>query len=311
MKRVLVVGEVNPDLIFSGCQSPPELGKEILGTDFTMAVGGAAANCAMGLARLGTGVALLAKIGPDPWGELCLAALRERGVDVSLMKPDASLKTGVTAAVSMAHDRAFITYLGAIGALAANDLAAVDLAPFAHVHVASFFLQPRLRPACGDFLSRARAAGLSTSLDPGCDPQDIWDDGLQAALSETDLFFPNEVELAAIGGSDDPETALRTLAGRGPRRVVAKLGELGCATLEEGAGGAFVHVPSYPVTPVDTTGAGDSFDAGFLSAWLGGRLLHHCLRLATACGALSTLGVGGPGRQATLAEAEALVARTA
>jgi sugar/nucleoside kinase (ribokinase family) len=307
MKRVLVVGEVNPDLILSGCESPPELGKEILGSDFTLTVGGAAALCAMGLARLGTPVAFLAKIGPDPWGELCLDALRQRGVDVSLIRPDPRLKTGVTVVISLPRDRAFVTYPGSIGALADRDLAAVDLAPFDHVHVSSFFLQPELRPTCRGFFARARAAGLTTSLDPGCDPHATWDDGLQAALGETDIFFPNEVELAAIGASDDPETALRALAAGGPGRVVAKLGAQGCITLAEGTGGALVHVAAYPVTPVDTTGAGDSFNAGFLHAWLTGRPLRDALRFAAACGALSTLGVGGSGRQATVTEAEALL----
>lgn len=311
MKRALVVGEVNPDLILSGCQSPPELGKEILGTDFTTTVGGAAALCAMGLARLGTPVAFLAKIGRDPWGELCLSALRERGVDVSLTRPDPGLKTGVTVAVSLARDRAFITYPGAIGALAGEDLAAVDLTHFDHVHVSSFFLQPRLRPACRALFARAHAARLTTSLDPGCDPHDLWDDGLRATLTETDVFFPNEVELAAIGGSPEPETALRALVARGPRRVVAKLGARGCATLEEGTGGAYVYVPAYPVSPVDTTGAGDSFNAGFLHAWLGGRPLRDALRFAAACGALSTLGIGGSGNQASVVEAEALMAANA
>ncbi len=166
-KRILVVGEVNPDLVFSGCPSPPALGQEILADDFTMTLGGAAALCAMGLARLGTPVTFFAKVGPDPWGEFCLGSLRARGVDISRVVVDPALKTGVTVAVSMARDRALVTYLGAIGSLGEPDLAAADLAGFSHVHVSSFFLQPGLRPACRALFARAHRAGLTTSLDPG------------------------------------------------------------------------------------------------------------------------------------------------
>ena len=85
---------------------------------------------------------------------------------------------------------------------------------------------------------------------------------------------------------------------------MAKLGTSGAMTLE--AGGV-VHVPACPVEPVDTTGAGDSFNAGFLHRWLQGAPLVECLRLGAACGALSTLGLGGTGAQPTLREAERLV----
>jgi sugar/nucleoside kinase (ribokinase family) len=305
MPRVLVVGEVNPDLVLSGCATPPILGQEILAEDFTMTLGGAAALAAMGLARLGTAVAFVAKAGPDPWGEFCLDALRARAVDVSRVVKDPSLKTGITVAASMARDRALVTYLGAISSLGADDLEAIDLAGFAHVHVSSFFLQPRLRPACRALFARAHGAGLTTSLDPGFDPAQGWDDGLRATLPETDLFFPNEVELSAIGGSEAPEDALRRVSN-GRTRVVAKLGANGCATLE---GDTYLHLPAFSVQPMDTTGAGDSFNAGFLHAWLGRRPTRDCLRLGAACGALSTLGPGGSGSQPTLAEAEALIAR--
>ena len=100
---------------------------------------------------------------------------------------------------------------------------------------------------------------------------------------------------------------MRRLAN-GRTRVVAKLGAQGAMTLE---GGEVVHVPAFPVTTVDTTGAGDSFNAGFLHAWLQGRPVLECLRLGAACGALSTLGLGGTGAQPTLAEAEALVGTSA
>jgi sugar/nucleoside kinase (ribokinase family) len=118
-----------------------------------------------------------------------------------------------------------------------------------------------------------------------------------------DLFFPNEVELAILGRSDDSVAALRALEN-GRTRIVAKLGEQGAMALDAGVP---VHVPAFPVKPVDTTGAGDSFDAGFLDAWLRGGSLVECLRRGAACGALSTRASGGTGSQATPAEVEALL----
>ncbi len=119
------------------------------------------------------------------------------------------------------------------------------------------------------------------------------------------MFFPNEVELRALTRLDDPEQAVRSLQS-GPTRVVAKLGAAGAMALDDG--GRVVHVPAPPAEVIDTTGAGDSFDAGFLHAWLSGAGLEDSLRLGTACGALSTRGLGGTARQADLAEARALLA---
>ena len=172
-----------------------------------------------------------------------------------------------------------------------------------HLHASSFFFQDGLRPGLPDLFARARRAGLSTSLDTGFDPRERWDGGLRETLRETDLFFPNEVELKALSGCDDPAEGIRALAN-GRTRVVAKLGKDGAMALD---GDQLIQVPAYPVETVDTTGAGDSFNAGFLHRWLQGAPLVECLRLGAACGALSTRALGGTAAQATLAEAEALV----
>src|SRR5262249_60447547 len=105
-------------------------------------------------------------------------------------------------------------------------------------------------------------------------------------------------------GASDAVEGLRRLENRRTRTVV-KLGAEGCLTLDEGRP---LAVPAFPTEPVDTTGAGDSFDAGFLHAWLSGRPLRECLLWGAACGSLSTRALGGTGHQADHAEAERLVA---
>ena len=302
MKRVLVVGEINVDLILQGYHVFPEPGKEVLVDDFVMVLGSASAICAMGLARLGDPVAFLGKTGADPWGRFCLAAMAERGIDVSRVVQDPVLKTGVTVAISSPSDRALVSFLGSIAALSSEDVGPDALRGSSHLHISSFFLQERLRPGVRELFARARGEGLTTSLDTGCDPADRWED-VRDVLTEVDVFFPNEVELRGISGSEDPAEGLGRL-DNGRTRIVAKLGAQGAMTLE---GGEPLRVPAYRVAPVDTTGAGDSFNAGFLHAWLAERPIADCLRLGAACGALSTRGLGGTATQPTADEAAAFM----
>jgi sugar/nucleoside kinase (ribokinase family) len=307
MKRVLVAGEINVDLVLQGYHDFPAPGKEVLVDDFEMVLGSASAICAMGLARLGTPVAFLGKVGEDLWGRFCLEAMAGRGIDVSRVVRDGALKTGVTVAITSPRDRALVSFLGSIGALAAQDVPESALSGVAHLHVSSYYLQEALRPDLQKLFKAAHERGLTTSLDTGFDPSETWDGGLRETLLHTDVFLPNEVELRAISGVDDPEAGLRRLRN-GRTRVVAKLADAGALTLD---GDRPVHVPAFPVKPVDTTGAGDSFNAGFLHAWLGEEPLASCLRLGAACGALSTLGLGGTARQPTREEAEAFMRASA
>ena len=290
--RILVAGELNPDLVFSGAASLPQPGREVLAEDFSLQLGSSSAICAAGLARLGNEVSFVGRVGPDPLGRFALDALGATGVDVSPVLVDPGVKTGITVSIS-AGDRALLTCLGAIEALAAEDVPDGLLRGFRHLHVSSYYLQRRLRPGLAGLFHRARSLGLSTSLDPGCDPAGRWDDGIREVLPQTDVFLVNEVELAGLAGAEQMEDALRALA-RGPGLVVAKLGPRGCATLD---GGRIRLVPAIPVEVLDTTGAGDSFNAGFLHAWLRRRSLEDCLRCGVVCGSLSTRALGGTASQ--------------
>jgi sugar/nucleoside kinase (ribokinase family) len=307
-KRVLVVGEINVDLICQGYHAFPSPGREVLVDDFQMVLGSASAICAMGLARLGTPVTFFGKVGDDPSGRFCLDAMRERGIDLGAVVVDPGLKTGVTVAITSPVDRALVSFLGSIASLRERDVPRALLSAADHLHVSSFYLQEGLRPGVKTLFREARAAGLTTSLDPGFDPSERWERDLLDLLADVDVFFPNEVELRALSRCDDPEEAVRQLQG-GSTLVVAKLGAEGAMAIDDQ--GRAVRVPAPRVDVTDTTGAGDSFDAGYLHAWLGGAPLADCLRLGVACGALSTLGLGGTKTQADLAEAQALLSAAA
>lgn len=304
-RPVLVVGEINVDLVLKGLHAEPAPGQEVLADDFLMTPGSSSMICALGLARLGETVAFHGKLGDDAWGHYCLDALRNAGIGVASLRPDAAQRTGVTVSLSTPRDRSLVTFPGAIAALRADEVDDVLLRGARHLHVSSFYLQKALRPGIRDLFARARAAGLTTSLDPGFDPERAWGDDLREVLAEVDMFLPNEEELRALTGTHDVREGLARL-DNGHTRIVVKRGRQGCATLQDGA---LLEVSAFAVEAVDSTGAGDSFDAGFLHAWLHGLPLRDCMRWGSACGSLSTRGIGGTTRQATTGEAEALLAQ--
>jgi sugar/nucleoside kinase (ribokinase family) len=304
VKRILVAGELNVDLVFRDCQSFPTPGHEVLAEDAQVVPGSSSMICAMGLARLGNPVAFAGKVGVDGWGGFCVSALQGAGIDVAAVQRDPALRTGITASFSTRSDRALVTFTGAIGALHADDISDALLAGADHLHVSSYYLQSTLRPDLKALFARARAQGLGTSLDPGFDPEQRWGNEWPSLLAEVDLFLPNDVELAGISGCEAAVDGLRAL-DNGRTRIVVKRGRHGCATLDRDGG--LLESPAFTVSAMDSTGAGDSFDAGFLHAWLRGLSLADAMRWGNACGALSTRGVGGTARQADADEAKALL----
>ena len=301
--RFLVVGELNPDLILRNYESFPTLGQEVLVDGVDLTLGSASAICAAGLARLGNQVRMASKTGADQWGDFCAEAIARAGIDASFVRRDPASNTGITVSITGPKDRALVTYLGAIATFRAAEIDPAAMDGCRHLHVSSYFLQEGLQKDCRALFAEAHRRGLTTSLDPGFDPSERWQSGLRETLDETDVFFPNEVELRGLGGSDDPAECLRRLEN-GRTLIVAKLGAGGCMALGHGVP---LRVPAYPIQPVDTTGAGDSFNAGFLHAWACAKTLEEALRFGAACGALSTRAAGGTGSQASVQEAEAMI----
>ena len=305
--KLLAAGELNPDLILSNYQIFPALGKEVLVDNLQLTLGSSSAICAVQFARLGNHVAFAGNVGADVYGDFCIAALQQEGINISLIHRRADLKTGITVCITSASDRALITYPGAMSSLQVADLPKNVFAGFRHFHVSSYFLQDSLRPGLKGLFREARRQGVSTSLDPGHDPKGRWSTDLIDTLQEVDVFLPNETELQQIARCTDVVDGLRKL-NNGHTLVVAKLGKEGCIVLSEGQP---MKVSSLAVEVVDTTGAGDSFDAGFLHAWLRGWPLQRCLSFAVACGALSTRGLGGTTAQATEQEVEEYISAQA
>ena len=151
---------------------------------------------------------------------------------------------------------------------------------------------------CLDFLPSAKAAGLTTSIDTNWDPKETWNSGIHEVLKHTDVFLPNEAELLNISKQNSLEKALKAFGYIST--VAVKLGSKGGIAQQDEQ---TFTAPPLPVNVLDTTGAGDTFDAGFLYGYLHGWSLEKSLQLACVCGSLSTLGIGGTSAQPTLEEA--------
>jgi sugar/nucleoside kinase (ribokinase family) len=303
VKRIAVIGELNLDLIVTSPTGLPEAGKEKLLSNMHLVLGSSSAISASQFARLGNEVFFSSVVGDDNFGRRALTALQALGVITDTVVVDPSQRTGLTISIVAEGDRAQITYAGCILEMCYDRIDWDAIRTCDHLHIGSFFIQDKLRPDCPRIFKQAKEMGLTTSLDTGWDVSDEWDGGLQETLDYTDVFLPNEMESPRVAGCDTPEEALEILSKR-VSVIVVKLGKRGAMA---SAKGETVFRPGFVVNAIDTTGAGDSFDSGFLHSWLHGASLADCLDLGNATGALSTRAAGGTGSQATLAKAEAWI----
>jgi len=311
---ILVVGEINPDIVVSDLDPRPVFGEvERLVHSIRMTVGSSSAIFACAAARLGLRVALCGVVGDDAFGRFMLNELAARGIDVSACTVDPDWPTGASVIMSSAGDRAILTAMGTIGGLDVSRVPRSLIDRARHVHSGSFYLQATSRDRLPGFFAEARLRGLTTSFDTNWDPAEHWDGGVTDMIRASDVFLPNAIEARRIAGTDDVEAAATTLAAQGATGradggpiVAVKLGTAGALACR--GDGTLVRVPAFTVEPVDTTGAGDSFNAGFLRAWLDGADLADSLRMGAVCGALSTRAAGGVDGQATLTEAREALA---
>lgn len=285
---LLVIGELNVDILVTG-DTVPEFGQvEKLVQGITVTGGGSAAIMAAAASRLGMRVLYASIVGDDPFGHLLLETMHAAGVDVSHIVVDPRVATGATIHLLREDgDRAMLTYPGSMAHITE---ALVDPAWFdqvRHLHLASPFILTGLAPAMPRFAAQAHRHGVTVSLDTNWDPAERWDVG--NVLDETDLLLPNEAEACALAPSSEPQLAMDILSQRVPVLAV-KQGERGATGAQ---GRDRVYVPAFVVSALDTTGAGDVFDAGFLAAWLRGATLKQALVVGSAAAALSTRALGG------------------
>lgn len=285
-----IAGEINLDLILYGLPAQMELDRELMGTDFALTLGSSSAILAHNASVLGLKVGFISKLGQDAFGPICLKLLEESGVDVSRVAyTTTGTATGVTIQLDHQGSRHTLTYAGAMDEMAYADLDIGYLRDSRHFHLSSLFLHKALQKDLPGMFRSFKKAGLGLSLDTNDDPEDKWDGVLGELLDIVDIFLPNEGEAMRITGTRSAEQAMAVLAARVPI-VAMKCGGNGSLVSNRGVS---KRIPPLSVTPVDTVGAGDSFNAGFLMGYLDGRPPEECAALGNRTAALSTLGRGG------------------
>lgn len=286
---VSVIGELNLDLIFYGL--PPTLvpEREHLAKDLSITLGSSSAIFAHNLALLGNQVGFSSCIGDDPFGEICVQRLSASGVDVSHVRRLKGKTTGLSVILPQRRDRHILTYPGTMYDLTERDIDLSYVFSAKHLHVSSYFLQKGIRPQFVEIFRKAKAAGLTVSLDSNDDPEDRWSSDFQLLFRHLDVFIPNERELCKLAQTEDFEKAAESIAKKVPLLVVKRGPQGAIARMGKERYVAFPPV----VDNVDPVGAGDSFNAGFIHQFIRGAKVEDCLKYGNIGGALSVTRAGG------------------
>jgi sugar/nucleoside kinase (ribokinase family) len=290
---ISIAGETNLDLILYGLPQPMPTERELLGSAFNLTLGGSSSILAHNLSLLGTRVGFTSQVGTDEMGDIARARLTAAGLDAAHIARKQATGTGVTILLPHGHERHILTYPGVMAEMTVADLDLPYLTSARHFHLSSLFLQTALHPGLPELFDHLKQSGLTLSLDTNDDPSGNWAGVLPSLLAKIDLLLPNEEELKKIAGQPTLDQALDALATRIPL-IVVKCGSRGALVQQQTPNGIQRDwVAPLLVEPTDTIGAGDSFNAGFLNAWLRS---HDPLRAAAfgnITGALSTLRPGG------------------
>lgn len=289
---VLVVGELNIDIILNKMDQFPMIGKEVLAEQLKITLGSSSAIFASNISTLGSSVAFLGKLGIDNFGDQIILNLKSRGVDTDFILRSEHDRTGVTVAFNFNEERAMVTYPGAMKNLTIQDVNNDALLQSRHLHVSSVFLQTRLVKDIVQLFKSAKEMGLTTSMDPQWDPAEEWDIDLNDLMKYVDVFLPNATELMALTHTNDLQQALKFIQ-KFKNTIVVKDGSNGAFLW---SGSKLIHQVAFLNTQVvDSIGAGDSFDAGFIHLYIKQKPLAECLEFGALTGAINTCREGGTG----------------
>ncbi len=295
---IVVVGELNVDLILTGLASFLEMGTSKLSKDMSFTLGSASAIFASNIARLGPKVGFLGKIGDDFLGEYIIHCLESSHVDTARIIRDKKEKTGICVSISFPENYAMASYPGVRETFKLSDVDFDYVAKARHMHLSSYYLQTGMMPGCAKLFRGAKELGLTTSFDSDSDPSGKWDHSILETLKYVDVFLPNETEALNISKCSDIVSALNMLSEI-VDTVVIKSGKHGAWVKNRYK---TIHVKAFDIDVVDTTGAGDSFNSGFIYQYLNGSDIEQCAIWGNACAAISTTKPGGTAAFPNIAE---------
>ena len=295
MKRydIAALGELNVDIILNGIESEPEIGKEKFARDMTVTLGSSTAIFAANAAALGSRVCFVGMVGRDSFGSLVRSSLEAKGVDTRFLI-EGDTPTGATICMNYGEDRANLTYPGAMDVMGFDDIDPAVFELAGHIHLSSLFLQPRLLQDIDRVLDAAAARGVTVSLDTQWDPAETWQLDYRSVLPKVTLFLPNEKELQALTGKSSLEAAIAEVTPLLGRAMLVKCGSRGSLLVRRD--GSRTELPAFlNRAVVDAIGAGDSCNAGFISAFVKGLPLEACQETGNLTGAVNTTAAGGTG----------------
>jgi sugar/nucleoside kinase (ribokinase family) len=297
---IICLGIMVADVIGWPMHTLPEKGRLVLVDEMSLHTGGGAINTATALARLGLPVQVVGKIGSDPFGDFLVSALTRRGISTRGVARDPDVGTSSTMVmVDDDGERSFVHYIGANARLTLDDVDLAMLNRASILYVTGALVLPGIDgEPTAELMKQARERGVLTFLDTVWDGTGRWMAVIEPCLPYVDYFVPSLHEARALTGQNEPTDAARALLDHGVGTVGLKMGCDGCLVMTDN--GKLIRQPAFKVKPVDATGAGDSFSAGFIAGvWLG-LSLERTARLANAVGAMCVTGVGAAGGVSTL-----------
>lgn len=287
---VLVAGELNADIIFNRINKMPQIGEEQKAEELNVTMGSSTAIFASNSSSLGLSVCFSGKVGNDSFGELVTSTLESNGVNTSHIIIDPDVQTGATVILGIGDSRMMVTYPGAMEQFSGSDIPDSLFSRCRHFHTSSIFFQPALKNDLVSVLKRAKEQGMTTSMDTQWDPEETWDLGLNQLLPHLDFFMPNEKEFLNIAGVDNLDEAFDKYSDTGC-----------CLVIKNGADGVTLKSKNQILREsalkisefADAIGAGDSFNAGFIRAFLDSKPLDECLKQGIRTATASLLAPGG------------------
>jgi sugar/nucleoside kinase (ribokinase family) len=286
---VSVVGELNLDVILYGLPRNLVPEREHLAQNLSITLGSSSAIFAHNLSLLGNKVGFNSCIGDDPLGVICVDRLSASGVNVTGVRTLGGQTTGLTVILPHTKDRYILTYPGTMYSMTVGDLNLNHVFNSKHLHIASYFLLKGMSPDLPELFRRAKQLGLTISLDTNDDPADLWSPELQSLFPCLDALLLNERELCKIAQNTNLDQAIENIA-KHVTLLVVKRGSQGA--LARTGGKTFSAAPPI-VEIIDSVGAGDSFDAGFIHAFIRGQDIEACLLSGNLAAALSVTRPGG------------------
>ncbi len=284
-----IYGDLNVDIVIPGVEHLPLPGQEDEVETMNTYVGGGAALFTLGLGKLGLKPVFQGTIGDDCYGKFILDELQQKQVDTSLIKISDKNKTGISLSFTNEEDRSFLTYRGTNDEIDISAIQIEHVKAARHIHVTGYAGSKNHQQYLS-LLKRVKEENdVTVSMDVGWDGTGEWYQGIYKLFPYIDVLFMNETEAIHYGRKESAAAAVSDFS-KYCKIVVAKLGKNGSMAVSKGK---VTAVKSFRVTAVDTTGAGDSFNAGFIYGFLKEKSIRECLQYGNCCGALSVTAYGG------------------